>query len=323
MRRARWWFTLGLVASCGGPPPPTTTAPTTAAVAAATVAEQFGPGLAMHDTSADEALGDVTRVLSASYKLTPSGEPGVVTTAWAEHDGRRWPGAETRLRVEVTAAKVIVYVQCRAGRESCARTVPAHIDLIKVAQDLANDIAQTHPADRLLRMFRTFKDEVCACDDKACVESVEKKMMEWMMAHMDEFKNIKPTAAQDAEADRIEDAMDACKEKIDPSAYSYAPPSYPSHAPPAITPRPPGGTGSAECDEYLDTFDDVMATCKDKLGPAVDAVVQSRNAQLDAFAAWNQLDAASRKATIQAAASGCKAAAEALRTSARSMGCPL
>src|SRR5690349_16835331 len=29
-----------------------------------------------------------------------------------------------------------------------------------------------------------------------------------------------------------------------------------------------GGTGSAECDEYLKTFDDVVAKCKDKMGPA-------------------------------------------------------
>jgi hypothetical protein len=84
-----------------------------------------------------------------------------------------------------------------------------------------------------------------------------------------------------------------------------------------------GGTGSAECDEYLKTFDDVVAKCKDKLGPALDAMKQSRDAQAEAFKQWGSLDEASKKATIEAAATGCKSATDAIKQSATAMGCTL
>ena len=82
-------------------------------------------------------------------------------------------------------------------------------------------------------------------------------------------------------------------------------------------------TGSPECDEYLKAFDDVVAKCKDKLGPALDAMKQSRDAQAEAFKSWGTLDEASKKATIEAAATGCKSATDALKQSATSMGCTL
>ena len=84
-----------------------------------------------------------------------------------------------------------------------------------------------------------------------------------------------------------------------------------------------GSTGSPECDEYLKTFDDVVSKCKDKLGPALDAMKQSRDAQAEAFKQWGTLDEASKKATIEAAATGCKSATDAIKQSATSMGCTL
>ena len=69
-------------------------------------------------------------------------------------------------------------------------------------------------ADEILGKMRGFKDKVCACKDKACVDNVEKEMMEWAMKNMDKMKNMKPTKAQDEAADKIEDEMDKCKEKI-------------------------------------------------------------------------------------------------------------
>ena len=50
---------------------------------------------------------------------------------------------------------------------------------------------------------------------------------------------------------------------------------------------------------------------------------QSRDAQADAFKQWGSLDEASRKATIEAAATGCKSATDAIKQSATSMGCTL
>jgi hypothetical protein len=98
--------------------------------------------------------------------------------------------------------------------------------------------------------------------------------------------------------------------------------------PPADKPAdPPAGdtvsTGSPECDEYLKTFDDMATKCKDKLGPAFDAMKQARDAQADAFKQWADLDEASKKAALDAAATGCKSATDALKQSASAMGCTL
>lgn len=73
-------------------------------------------------------------------------------------------------------------------------------------------------ADEILGKMRSFKDKVCACKDKACIEGVEKEMMEWAMKNMDKMKNMKPTKAQDEAADKIEDEMDKCKEKVEAAA---------------------------------------------------------------------------------------------------------
>ncbi|HUQ07415.1 MAG TPA: hypothetical protein VM261_33210, partial [Kofleriaceae bacterium] len=170
-----------------------------------------------------------------------------------------------------------------------------------------------------------FKGDVCACTSQACVEVVEKRMVNWAMDHLDELKKIKPTRAQDAEADRIDDEMDACKARI--AAASSPSPSASSSPPSAssvtLTPLPPGGTGSPACDEYLRAFDTVIVTCREKLGPALDAMIQSRNAQVEAFAEWGALDAASKKAALDAAETGCKAAADGIRQAAASMACPI
>lgn len=82
-------------------------------------------------------------------------------------------------------------------------------------------------------------------------------------------------------------------------------------------------TGSPECDEYLKTFDDMASKCKDKLGPAFDAMKQARDAQVDAFKKWADLDETAKKAAVEAAAEGCKSATDALKESASGMGCTL
>lgn len=304
---------LGLGPACGGASPPTSTA----AAPAAPVVEEFGPGLVLHRTSKEALTADASRVLAASYTLEPADGTGLLTTAWATHDAERWPGAETRVLVELTDDRVIVRIQCRHQRGTCARTQPPEVALVELSQRLAEQIGGALDADRVLAVMREFKDAVCACTVPSCLTATEKKMMEWAMENMEAFKDIKPTRAQDETADRIQDEMDACRERVagepDPSP----------GAPIDLVPAPPGGTGSKACDRYLETFDLVVARCRQQLGPALDAMLQARNAQVEAFAQWSSLDKASRKAAIEAAETGCKAANDALRQSATSMGCTL
>jgi hypothetical protein len=101
----------------------------------------------------------------------------------------------------------------------------------------------------------------------------------------------------------------------------------PAPAPPVVTVgrRPDNGftTGSPECDHYLWLFDQVVERCATQMGPALDAMKQSREAQREAFGSWDALDAESRKATLEAASTGCASASEALVSSAKAMECVL
>ncbi|MBZ0236298.1 MAG: hypothetical protein K8M05_28480 [Deltaproteobacteria bacterium] len=302
---------LALAVGCGG----SQSAPAT--VAAGPAVEDFGPGLALHEASADKLSLAANRVLAASYQVAPAGEAGTLMTEWAVHDAARWPGAETRVVVELTDQKVIVRVQCRMANGSCARTVPDGVELVALAQRLADGIAGDGSADQVLGKLRGTRDDVCACKDSTCVEEAEQRLMDWAMSHMEKLKDLKPTEAQNEEADRIQDEMQACKERIAPAPRPEPSPSTP------VTPLPPGGTGSKACDAYLATFDQVVQKCGEKMGPALEAMIQSRNAQLDAFAEWATLDKKSRKAAVDAAEPGCKAANDALRQAATSMGCAL
>jgi hypothetical protein len=82
------------------------------------------------------------------------------------------------------------------------------------AEECLDKVGSRPGADGILDAMRRFKDKVCACRDKSCVEEVEKEMMEWAMNNMDKMKNMKPTKAQDEAADKIEDEMDKCKERL-------------------------------------------------------------------------------------------------------------
>ncbi|MCK6506527.1 hypothetical protein L6R53_24660 [Myxococcota bacterium] len=125
-------------------------------------------------------------------------------------------------------------------------------------------------------------------------------------------------------------ALAACSEKEEaveappaPPAEMKAPEAPPvAEAPPA---EPAAGaatsTGVPECDEYLATFEKI-ATC-DKLGPALDGMKASVQAQKDAFAGWAAFDDATRAAAHSAAAPGCKSGTESLIQTAQSMGCAL
>lgn len=69
-------------------------------------------------------------------------------------------------------------------------------------------------ATEILGRMSGFADGVCACKDTACVEHEEKEMLEWAMANMERMKQVKPNQAEDAEADRIEERMAACKARV-------------------------------------------------------------------------------------------------------------
>lgn len=96
-------------------------------------------------------------------------------------------------------------------------------------------------ADEIIGKMRSFKDKMCKCTDKACVEGVEKEMMEWAMKNMEKMQKIAKTAtkAQEEAADKIEDEMDKCKDKAMGEAPAPADPAAPpAPTEPAAPPAP-------------------------------------------------------------------------------------
>jgi hypothetical protein len=95
--------------------------------------------------------------------------------------------------------------------------------------------------DAALDKMDSFKDQVCACKDEACVDGVKKDMDKWMEANKD-LKKKEPSEAQKKRGDEIFKALDACKEKIE------------------------GAAGAAQVGESLTKmkgFADAMCACKD------------------------------------------------------------
>lgn len=62
----------------------------------------------------------------------------------------------------------------------------------------------------ILAQLETFKNEICACTDQACVAGVQQRMLAWAMANLDAMKDIDPTADEDAAAERIDAELATC-----------------------------------------------------------------------------------------------------------------
>ncbi len=59
------------------------------------------------------------------------------------------------------------------------------------------------------------RDKACACKDLACVEKVEKELLDWAMKNMEMMKDMKPTKEQDERAEKLSDEMRACRQKVE------------------------------------------------------------------------------------------------------------
>lgn len=112
---------------------------------------------------------------------------------------------------------------CACKTEDCVDRVEAEIEIqrrhyeqtIDDADACLDDVRPAAGAKGLIRKLAGFKDAMCKCADQTCIDQVDKDMMSWMLKNADQFKNVKPTKAQEASADKIEDEMRACKDRIE------------------------------------------------------------------------------------------------------------
>jgi hypothetical protein len=67
-------------------------------------------------------------------------------------------------------------------------------------------------ADEALKQFEGFRDKMCKCTDEACVEKVQTEWREWRKntgLKKDDFSE-----EQNKRGKKIDDEMDACRDKI-------------------------------------------------------------------------------------------------------------
>jgi hypothetical protein len=186
--------------------------------------------------------------------------------------------------------------------------------------------------DDAIAKMGAIADELCACTNQECVDAAMKKM-----ASIPEPKD-KPSKAQTEKAMKIARRMADCQQRITTAAAPAAPAAPPSEptppaAPPPAAPPPSeapaapaptaaaASTGVPECDAYLAAFDK-LSKC-DKAGPALDGLRQGLEATRQGWAAWKDMPADQLEASKKAAAPGCKAGEDALRSTASSLGCEI
>lgn len=99
--------------------------------------------------------------------------------------------------------------------------------------------------DKALSDTEGFKDQMCACKDKACADDVHKKQKEWeksMMADMG--KDEKPPENIMEKAEKIDKEMRDCRHKFDKDDMA-APPAPPAGGGEASGAAPAGGSAAA------------------------------------------------------------------------------
>lgn len=168
-----------------------------------------------------------------------------------------------------------------------------------------------------------FKDQMCACKDKACADKVQEGMTKWsteMAAKAGDKKDQKADEATMKKMTEVGQAYGECMTKA-MSAGAETPPAGGSGSDSgsaaagggsgsdtAAAPAAGGSTGIPECDDYKAAIDK-LAAC--------DAIPEAtRKTMKDAFdqasGAWASLPAEGKAA----AATGCKAGADAVKQAA-------
>ncbi|HWO22162.1 MAG TPA: hypothetical protein VNO30_25540 [Kofleriaceae bacterium] len=64
-------------------------------------------------------------------------------------------------------------------------------------------------ADALAKLDE-FADDMCACADRTCVDAVTQEMTRWSQEMRDEFKDLKPTDEETAQATRSMERLSKC-----------------------------------------------------------------------------------------------------------------
>lgn len=166
--------------------------------------------------------------------------------------------------------------------------------------------------ERGLAELRRLRDRACACATQECSEAVSEELMALSTAYSD----LQPGSAIEAEAGTIVEELFRCASQLDLLEDDLPPPPPPDPVPDPV-PTTPSATGVPECDAYVDAVRR-FASCSKLPQATRDALEDSLQTMTQAWSGPGTLD----PSTQQMMADACTQGTDAMKQSARVMGCP-
>jgi hypothetical protein len=110
--------------------------------------------------------------------------------------------------------RIVLFVLLVACSKSPPPAAPSAPEPVAVEPKQETPPPASDPGDAALAKLAEFKDQICACKDKACADAVMKGMMEWGEEFERTHSNLKPTKEQEARADAISSEMTPCMQRL-------------------------------------------------------------------------------------------------------------
>lgn len=182
----------------------------------------------------------------------------------------------------VLVSLVITMAACGSD-PAPARTMPATNTAVPAAPPVAAPAVPraaplaldepTHTAAEAIARLGQFRETMCACHDRPCVDELSGKLTHWGLALSRDDQQEQPSDAQKQEMSNIVDAMSKCVAVVMKADTGAARPyaSAGATAGAASSAPPPLGT-AADALQHMGQFRDAMCKCTDK--PCADGVTE-------------------------------------------------
>jgi hypothetical protein len=71
------------------------------------------------------------------------------------------------------------------------------------------------PYDQMISKMKGFKDKVCKCENRECIDKAEEEFDKWEESMRDKVGDKKPSDAQKKQLAEIKDQLEACEGKVE------------------------------------------------------------------------------------------------------------
>jgi hypothetical protein len=183
----------------------------------------------------------------------------------------------------------------------------------------------------MMGQMKEFKDKMCTCKDKACVDKVNEEMTKWSTENASKNKDEKPSEEDMKEGAAIGQEMAKCMQKAMGAGDMGGGGDMKGGDKPKDGDKPAEGdkggdkggggaaaTGVKECDDVVAAYEKLFK-CDKFTGMPAEAQDAQKKGLETMKSAWHFDNDAAK----DAAKPGCKAALDGLQQSAKAMGCEI